>query len=268
MEIEDLTKEMIEYLDRNQLDAACVLAGGFPSHGHNRNVPAREIERICKKNPKRLIPFCRFFYENPIQPDGWGDEKDRALGEFDSMLKSGSFKGLAEVNMIESGAEDPLKACRAYYPFMEILSKYKLPVEIHTGFSGKRPMSFYDPILVDELASRFPEVPFILNHCGTMLPPYGDLSLYIAAKNDNLFLQISQLTLVGDHSGHEIYKNYVARALAAFRVGASKLIFGTDWNPENGALCDLTVNLLKEVKMSENERDLVMGGTLQKILGL
>ena len=259
--------ELIKCMDNNKIDQAVILPSWKFENG-----PARVIEEVAKRNPKRLIPFCKFFYDKPPLPGGWGDQKERALRELNQMLSSGVFKGVGEINLGENHAEDPYRAVREYFPFMDIIAKFKVPVEFHTGFGFSGPLPFLDPKPLDILASTYPEIPFLINHCGYMLPPFGDISLYMAMENDNVYLQISNLHLIKDQPGRELYKKWVSNALAGYGVGAGKLIFGTDWIPahegerENDPEVSYHVKALSEIKMSEDERSMVMGGNLKKLL--
>lgn len=259
--------ELIRCMDKNKIDRGVIL----PSW-RVENAPSKSIEEVAKRNPKRLIPFCKFFYTNPHHPGGWGNEKERALEETERMLKSGVFKGFGEINLGETGAEDPYRGVRELFPFMDIIAKFKVPVQFHTGFGFSGSLPFLDPKHLDIIASRYTEVPLLINHCGYMLPPFGDIALYMAIENENVYLQLSNLQLIKDASGRQLYKKWITRALTGYGPGASKLIFGTDWipphegDPGNDKETSMHVKTLRELKMSENERAMVMGGNIKRVL--
>ena len=52
------------------------------------------------------------------------------------MMSSGVFKGVGELNIIEMGMKDPLESIKAYFPFMNIVAKSKVPVQFHTRGIG------------------------------------------------------------------------------------------------------------------------------------
>ena len=234
-------------MDNHNIDAWIILPGAGES-----NVSARVLEQVAKTNPKRLIPFCRFVYEDrhskkqstkQMAAPAETINKDVELEELDQMLRSGNFRGVGELSVREMGLEDPQQSTRAFYPFMDVIAKFKVPVQFHTGTGvGKQilasptsrsvPIRFLDPISIDELASRYPEIPFIINHCGGMLPPYSDASLYVGAKNFNVSFIISNLNLIHDPLGQDIYAKFITNALNFYGVGAGRLIFASDWYPE------------------------------------
>jgi predicted TIM-barrel fold metal-dependent hydrolase len=271
--VENRCYDLLKWMDANSIDVACIMGaavalGEGHSWNYSRNAPGKAIEQAVKENPSRLVGFCRFFYENPVQPNGWIGERERALKEFEEMLSSGVFKGVGEVNFLETGSDDAKNSFKEYIPFMEIASKYRVPIEFHTGMSGTRPLSYYEPILVDELASRYPDVTFLINHCAFMMPPYDDQCLYIAAKNPNVQLEIAPEWLVNTQAGTEIFKRFVRKALGAYNVGAGRLIFGTSWNYGQYEHNSLAWKTIREIEMSEVERAAITGENMKRLIRL
>jgi predicted TIM-barrel fold metal-dependent hydrolase len=273
--VHDSTPDLIKYMDKYNIDASVILPGAGES-----NVSGKVLEKVAKKNAKRLIPFCRFVYGGRSPKNSPGKAgNDLELEELDQMLRSGIFRGVGELSVKEMGLEDPLKSVRAFYPFMDIIAKFKVPVQFHTGTGvGKQilaspgsrsvPIRFLDPSSIDDLASRYTEIPFIINHCGGMLPPYSDASLYVGAKNFNVSFILSNLNLVHDPVGQKIYAKFVAGALNFYGVGASRLIFASDWYPEfdRRGFSSATLKVLNKIKMSESERDQIMGENMKRLL--
>jgi predicted TIM-barrel fold metal-dependent hydrolase len=257
----DSHSALLKCLDERQVDMACILPGG-----HATNIPSKLIEELARKLPNRFVPFCRFYYNNPVQPGGFRGDKERALEELAQMLQSGIFKGVGEFSIAEVGMDEPLAACREFYPFMDKIAKHQLLVQFHTGMAHGGTLSFYNPILLDELASRYPDIPFFVNHCGTMLPPFDDISLYLAAKNNNIYLLISCQRIIKTEPGKQVYKKFVSKALTAYGVGAEKLVYGTDWHLGSDQWMTNTLQCLSEIKMSENERSMIMGDNLKRLL--
>lgn len=272
----DSTPRLVNYMDRHKVDAAIVLPGAGES-----NVPGKYLEEVAKKAPKRLIPFCRFAYHDsdslPSNKSG-KTESESDLDQLERMLGSGIFRGVGELSLIQMRNDDPLRSARAFFPFMDVVARFKVPVQFHTGTGIGKPLPahtnrsaqarFFDPIYIDDLASRYSEIPFIINHCGGMLPPFSDTSLYITAKNFNVFLIVSNLNLVNDEGGLKVYSKFIEKALSHFGVGAERLIFATDWYPEfeSVGLPDGTIAALSKVKMTQKEREMIMGENIRKLL--
>lgn len=270
----DSTPQLIRYMDKHGIDATIIMPGVGAS-----NVAGHLLQEAAKRSQGRLIPFCRFFYEDPvtpyelpIPPHGWVTDKERSLMELSSMLQSGVFKGVGECNVIEMGVEELSKSIKDYYPFFDTIAKFKVPVQFHTGFgtgmSRRIPVRFFDPVNIDEFACRYPEIPFIINHCGGMISPASDSSLYVTGKHDNVFLIISNVAMMRDEMGRETYIHFVEKALRAYGVGADRLIFGSDWQPrhDTNGFCSAHHEALKKVKMDETERETIMGENMRKLL--
>jgi predicted TIM-barrel fold metal-dependent hydrolase len=274
-QLRDSTPKLIDYMRRNKIDAAIILPGAGES-----NVAGKYLEDMAKKDRIRLIPFCRFAYEESYSSSSQkaDDSAEADVDQLARMLRSGIFRGVGELSLIQLGNDDPLRSARAFYLFMDVVSKFKVPVQFHTGTGVGNPLPahtnrsvparFFDPINIDDLASRYSEIPFIINHCGGMLSPFSDTSLYVAAKNFNVYLIISNLNLVGDDEGTEVYAKFVEKALNHFGVGAERLIFASDWYPEFASvgLPEKTIRALSGVKMTEREREMIMGGNIRKLL--
>lgn len=277
-EVKDFCAKLLTYMDQHGIDAACVL----PAPVLSCNVAGRIIEQAVKVNSQRLIPWCRLFYKEPVLPNPWtsypywAEEKERALKELEDMLKSGVFKGIGELDFAETGCSDPLESVKMFYPFMDVAAKFRTPVQFHTGF-GKGPWRFNDPMLFDILADRYPEIPFILDHSGGMLPHFGEASLALAIRYDNVFLQLANVDLMVNNSGRRLFKKFVKKALKTFRVGAEKLVFGSDVRPSElvgdtsharkwEGLASITIEVLRDVEMSERELSFILGDNLKKLL--
>ncbi|MEM2214284.1 MAG: amidohydrolase family protein [Candidatus Bathyarchaeia archaeon] len=277
-EVMNFCAKLLMYMDQRGVDAACVL----PAPVMGCNVAGRIIEQATKIAPKRLIPWCRLFYREPVLPNPWTlspsleEEKERALEELEEMLKSGVFKGVGELDFTETGCEDPRDSVKMFYPFMDIVAKFKVPVHFHTGF-GKGPWMYYDPMLFDTIADRYPEIPLIIGHSGGMLPHFGEVCFALAVRYDNVFLQVANIDLIMCESGRRLFKKFIRKALKTFRVGAEKLIFGSDIRPSElvgdtpearrrEGVASMTIEVLKEVKMSEQELLLILGDNLKKLL--
>ena len=67
-----------------------------------------------------------------------------------------------------------------------------MPVAVHTGdtaFSDAR-LKYAHPLTVDEAAADFPDVKFVICHCGN--PWFADAT-EVAAKNPNVYIDLSGL---------------------------------------------------------------------------
>lgn len=110
--------------------------------------------------------------------------------------------------------------------------------------------AFVSPFGIEEIAKGYPEVPVIIAHMGAVwnVPD----SITVAGRNTNVYLDTSATMLIDVKNAYK-------------RLGAKKILMGTEW-PAN----DFDMERLKIRKAipDENDRALVEGGNLARLLGL
>nr|WP_272928763.1 amidohydrolase family protein [Leucobacter aridicollis] len=107
---------------------------------------------------------------------------------------------------------------------------------------------FCAPLSIEEIAKGFPSVPVIIAHMGTIWNVTE--AMIVAERNDHIFLETSGTQLI------EVQMAYR-------RVGAEKLIMGTDWP---GNHFDLERAKIKRAISDEADRALVEGLNLARLL--
>ena len=117
-------------------------------------------------------------------------------------------------------------------PLYELARKYDLPVVIHTGDTSNTTaiLKYAHPLTVDEIAVRYPDVRFVIAHCGN---PWLVDAVEVAAKNDNVFLELSGLAFgnfeaESFYAKNKAYYDYLRMWLDYFDR-YDKVIYGTDW---------------------------------------
>lgn len=132
------------------------------------------------------------------------------------------------------GLTDP-----GFEPFYRLAAKYKLPVVFHSGdaMSTTARLKFCHPLLVDEVAVKFPAVHFVIAHFGV---PFHTEAAEVVFKNDNVHADLSGL-YVGD--AQSVQKLLAARALPRSVLGLNiahlkdsleycgydRIMYGSDW---------------------------------------
>ncbi|TFB21365.1 amidohydrolase [Filobacillus milosensis] len=180
------------------------------------------------ENPETLTAF---YCVNPHDSD--------AIEKLEKAFKNG-FKGLKLSPMSHhfSLASQTVKG------LAELCGHYDYPLYTHTLFS---PGASTKRLIA--LAKEFPETNFILGHMG-----FGpaDTEAMEGALMDNFFLETSQ--------GSHLHIQEVAN-----KVGASKLIFGSEFPLSHPALELQNILLLK---LTDDERDLILGQNIKQLLKL
>lgn len=119
-----------------------------------------------------------------------------------------------------------------YMPVYELAEYYHKPVAIHTGSTagGMGRLKYSHPLTVDDVASQYPHVRFVLCHFGN---PWMQDAAAVMEKNENVFGDLSGL-LEGRLDTQRLlqqdadYWNYV-RLWMGYAGGWERIMYGTDF---------------------------------------
>jgi predicted TIM-barrel fold metal-dependent hydrolase len=159
----------------------------------------RYVTEVVNKHPARLVGAMHI---NPHL----GVEK--ALEELTRLVKDGGYR-VIKLNPSLHGYMPP-RSRALLDPIFETAAKLRLPVIVHMGDTP-----FAVPVLMAPLAEAHPQTIIILAHLGTQKVSYADEAIYVARKNDNIWLETGWGPLPR-----------IKEAVQA--VGAGRLIFGSD----------------------------------------
>lgn len=174
--------EIIEIYRELQI-AFCLFTVDAESGLGAKRVSNYEIAEFAQKNDDICIPFASI------------DPRKGKLGarEARDLIENHGVKGFKFHSILQDiNPSDPIA-----YPIYEVINEYKLPAIFHTGHSGMGTgmpggggvrLKWGQPILVDEVASRFHDMQFILAHPSW---PWVDESLSMALHKDNVFIDLS-----------------------------------------------------------------------------
>lgn len=152
---------------------------------------------------------------------------------------------------------------RRHWPLFELARAYKLPVAIHTGDtvwpSGL--LKYAHPLTVDEAAVSFPEVQFVICHCGC--PWFADAA-EVASKNRNICVDLSGLI---EGSPHPLYlfeqqEGFFSqlRTWLNYLGDYSKVLYGSDWPLVN---IPLNIAMVARVVPEEHYDDVYYNNALR-----
>jgi hypothetical protein len=142
-----------------------------------------------------------------------------------------------------------------YDPVYQLAMQYNLPVVIHSGdtFSERGLLKHSHPLLIDDLAVKYPELKIVIAHLGN---PWLLDTAEILYKNKNVYADMSGL-LVGDRAlfgrfmAQDLYLNMFRTALIlADRY--DKLLFGTDWPLSH---TDMYIEFIKKLVPEAHHHD-------------
>lgn len=186
------------------VDRAVVLAFDAPAAGFV--VPNDYVASYVSRDPARLVGF------GSVDP-----ASDTALDELERMRSDLGLVG-CKLGPIYQDV-DPLGP--AFLRVCEALERLELPMLIHQGTTFARAGSLLKarPILLDEIALRFPELRIVIAHMGH---PWFDETIAVIRRHPYVYADVS--ALVGRR--WLLYQALVSAV--EYRVG-HKLLFGTDF---------------------------------------
>jgi len=156
----------------------------------------------------------------------WCDGKPETVAKFESEWKAGKWKAIGELGLPYGGhpLNDP--AC---FPLFELAQRYDIPVFFHTGFGGPNPQAGFapkfrialsDPLLLEDLAIRFPKLKIVIMHMGW---PFYDHALYMLWTYENVYLDTATVNWM---VGKELFNRMLREAVET--VGSDRILFGSD----------------------------------------
>lgn len=119
-----------------------------------------------------------------------------------------------------------------YHPIYQLAARYHKPVAVHTGLTShpRAHLKYAHPLVLDEVASDFPDTQFVMCHFGN---PFLESAVAVLEKNNNVSADLSGLL-----EGRFDLKEYLhtqagyVNLLRAWLIALDrwdKLMFGTDW---------------------------------------
>jgi predicted TIM-barrel fold metal-dependent hydrolase len=186
------------------VDRAVVLAFDAPAAGFV--VPNDYVASYVARDPQRLI--------------GFGSVDPAAASAIDELERMKSDLGLAGCKLgpiyqnVEPLGPEFLRVCEA-------LERLELPLLIHQGTTFARSGSLLQarPILLDEIALRYPELRIVIAHLGH---PWFDEAIAVVRRHPHVYADVSALV----SRRWLLYQALVAAI--EYRV-EHKLLFGTDF---------------------------------------
>jgi predicted TIM-barrel fold metal-dependent hydrolase len=201
----DLTVRWPEYA-ASAKDARKTIVFGGKARLSGLWVPDQEIATYVQTAPDRLIGFLSL---DPTQP-GWQDELEE--GHHNLYLKGIKLMPMYAGFAPNSSDLDCL---------WEYATRHGLPVLCHTGttFVSQAPLKYTLPVLIDDVAIRFPNVKIIMAH---LSHPYEGECVVTIRKHANVYADCSAL----HYRPFQLYHSLML--LQEYGVW-HKLLFGSDY---------------------------------------
>lgn len=225
------------YLRSSGVDAAVILAEDTPAT--TGVVSNEDVLRLCAGDAM-LIPF--------------GTLHPHMSHDLPGLLSSLADRGIRGIKLYPTYnffyPNDPV-----LYPMYAKAEQLSLPIMVHTGtsvFPGSR-VKYGNPLCLDDVAVDFPGLTILLSHAGR--PFWHAEAAFLARLHANIHLDIAGLPP----------KNLLKYLPDTPRL-YSKMVFGSDW-PGVGSIAD-NISAIRGLPLSEEARDLILGGNAARILRL
>ena len=201
----DLTVRWPEYA-AGATGADKTIVFGGKAHLSGLWVPDHEVAQYVAEQPDRLIGFMAL---DPTQP-GWQEELEEGH-------KNLRLKGIKLMPMYAGFSPNDPKLDYLW----QYASKNGLPVLCHTGttFIRQAPLKHTLPILIDDVAMRFPDVRIIMAH---LSHPYEGECVVTIRKHPHVYADCSAL----HYRPFQLYHSLML--LQEYGVW-NKLLFGSDY---------------------------------------
>lgn len=201
-EIDRHLQKTIEFMDANNV-AIGVVSGD--NHA---------VQEWRSAHPRRFLASFR--------PDLSRSDLQESADTFAQELEQGLWHGLGELTLPYEGLplSDPVLD-----PFLRICEHRKIPAAYHTGLDGPDPPGSFqvelgDPLLLQEVVRKFPDLPIIIMHMGW---PFFDHALYMMYAFPNVYGDLGVINWI---LGEALFHRMLLEATET--VGSEKLLFGSD----------------------------------------
>ncbi|MFH1022006.1 MAG: amidohydrolase family protein [Planctomycetota bacterium] len=206
------TEELLRQMDVAGIEKSVLYAVAAPIvYASNEHVA-----RLCREHPDRFIGFA----SSDVHGAGAVTELRRAV-EVDGL------RGFKFHPPLQGFSPDDPKMD----PIYELAVSLNVPIVFHTGttpFGKFARLKYANPILLDEVACRWPRLRILITHLGTL---WHNEAMMVVEKNPGVFLDTSD------------YPPWIRKLVTpdnVQRVGEGKYIFGTDYPmPYRGEAHDL-----------------------------
>lgn len=180
----------------------------------------------------------------------WTTFSEADVVELRGMLEAGEIKGLK----LYPGYEPFYPADPKLAPAYALAEEFDVPVMIHSGdtYSPTGKVKYSHPLHVDEVAVDFPKVKFLICHLGN---PWFRDCMEVVYKNDNVYTDISGLTLGNFTDRFEAYMRQQLKEMILWGVNPRKVLFGTDWPL---ATMESYLQFMDELKLPPRDKELML----------
>ena len=194
----------------------------------------------------------------------WCDGKPETVAKFESEWKAGKWKAIGELGLPYGGhpLNDP--AC---FPLFELAQRYDIPVFFHTGLDGPNPqgsfapkfrLSLSDPLLLEEVAIRFPRLKIVIMHMGW---PFFDHALFMLYAYENVYVDTATVSWI---LGKNLFNRMLEEAVET--VGSDRILFGSDQMVWPQMITPAIESIRDARFLSDQDKQNILGDNARRLL--
>ncbi len=180
----------------------------------------------------------------------WRTFSQADVDELRDLLETRAIKGLK----LYPGYEPFYPADPKLEPAYRLAEEFDVPVMIHTGdtYAPGGKVKYSHPLHVDEVAVDFPKVKFLICHLGN---PWFRDCMEVVYKNENVYTDISGLTLGDFTDRFEAYMSQQLKEMILWGVNPNKLLYGTDWPL---ATMESYLQFMEELSLPARDKEMML----------
>lgn len=234
--VEGRVEDLLRAADRSGIDRLfCTEATALFYDFREGN---ERLYRIMRQHPDRILGYCT------ISSARYGAE---AVAEVERCAQDYGMRGLKIYSFSRPGTHEPFLSVddEWMYPVIERAAEYGMVILIHC-----------DAEEIGHLASLFPHAIFVMAHMGNTAYARGDWhrAITVARRYPNIYLDTSTSST-----------DFDCMETAVAILGAERLVFGSDWPLFHH---EFALARIRETSLSPEEQALILGGNIQRLLGL
>lgn len=244
---EENLRRLREQMAKHDLDQCLVLTSYMVNQ--DRPSASRLLDLLAGDSRIHIVEGLGVTGSTPVE---WDNVEAR--------LREGRTCGLK----FYPGYEHVYPSDRAFEPAIALAAKYRVPIMIHTGdtFSPRGKLKYAHPLHVDEVAVDHPDVNFIVCHLGH---PWFHDTAELLYKNQNVYADISGLTLEEFSAPLEAFMRQELEHLLLYSGEPDKILFGTDWPLVH---MGPYLRFVNDLGLDPDHRAMLMGQTAARLFRL
>lgn len=254
----DNTDDLVADMDKNGIGFSLIQArAGYVSNDL--------VAKAAKRYPEKMLPLARVGHDQEAAgyDEDPGPTREIAPEELERAISELGMRGVGEIFVRSlTNSVNPETIAKDLSGIMAVVERHGVPIQFPTAWSQFPGGLFYgDPLWADEVAGRHPNAPIILTKMGRSIGRYFDSAMTVAMRNINVYFDV-----VGTNPEH--------LRLAVDKIGADRILFGTDWSTTwrwltiPDSLHNIRLKVLDEANLSNADRELILWKNAAKLYQL